>query len=141
MTPKQFDDEFFNEIKIVQKIIERMARNSFMIKGWTITLVVIALLVDGSPVHNIVAFLPWLVFWILDAYFLRLERCYRKLYEWLIENRPENRELMYDMKAESRFGKNVEGIIGTMLSKTLAPFYLTILVLIIIISYAATHTT
>jgi len=136
-TPK-LDEEFFREIEIVQKIIERMARNSFMIKGWTITLVVVALLVEGLPIHNVIAFVPWLTFWILDAYFLRLERCYRKLYEWLIENRPTNRELMFDMKAEPRFGKCVDGITGTMFSCTLAPFYLTIVVLIVIVTYVAT---
>ena len=134
-TPK-FDEEFFREIEIVQNIIERMARNSFMIKGWTITLVVVALLVDGLSIHNVVAFLPWLVFWVLDAYFLRLERCYRKLYEWLIVNRPNNRELMFDMKAESRFGISVDSIVETMISKTLASFYLMILVLVIIIIVA-----
>ena len=136
-TPK-FDEEFFREIEIVQNIIERMARNSFMIKGWTITLVVIALLVEGAPIHQVIAFIPWLTFWILDGYFLRLERCYRKLYEWLIVNRPNNRELMFDMKAESRFGNCVEGVIPTMVSKTLAPFHFTILVLIVIITYVAT---
>ncbi len=131
-------DEFFNELKIVQKIIERMARNSFMIKGWTVTLVVAALLVEGAPLHNVIAFLPWLVFWILDAYFLRMERCYRKLYEWLIVNRPKNRDKMFDMKAECRFGDKVEGILGTMASATLSIFYLTIVVMIVIISYATT---
>ena len=84
-----YPEEFIRELEIVQKIIDRMARNSFMIKGWTITLVVISLLVGGQPIHKIGAFLPWLVFWIQDAYFLRIERCYRKLHEWLIVTRPE----------------------------------------------------
>ena len=134
-TPK-FDEEFFREIEIVQNIIERMARNSFLIKGWTVTMVVVALLIEGLSIHNVVAFLPWIVFWVLDAYFLRLERCYRKLYEWLILNRPNNRELIFDMNAETRFGTSVDSIWGTMISKTLASFYLMILVLIIIIILA-----
>ena len=132
----KFDDEFFHEIKIVQGIIDRMARNSFLLKGWTITLVVVALLVEGLSIHCVVAFLPWLVFWVLDAYFLRLERCYRKLYEWLILNRPDNRELMFDMNAETRFGNSVDSVWGTMISKTLASFYLMIFVLIFIIIIA-----
>jgi len=135
MSKQSFPKEFIEEIKIVQGIIERMAKNSFMIKGWAITLVVISLLIDGKGIHCAVAFLPWLVFWILDAFYLRLERCYRKLYEWLIVNRKESQKLLFDMKAESRFGHEVDGIFYTMMSKTLLPFYGVILVLIIIISY------
>lgn len=136
MAKPKFGDEFFHEIKIVQGIIDRMARNSFLIKGWTITLVVVALLVKGLSIHYVVAFLPWLVFWVLDAYFLRLERCYRKLYGWLILNRPDNRELIFDMNAETRFGNSVDSVWGTMVSKTLASFYLMIFVLIVIIIIA-----
>lgn len=128
-------NEFIEELKIVQRIIDRMAKNSFMIKGWVITLVVISLLLNNDGISKAVSFLPWLVFWILDAYFLRLERCYRKLYEWLIVNRKENHTLLFDMKAESRFGDEVDSLYYIMISKTLLPFYGVILVLILIITY------
>jgi len=36
------------EIEIIQAIIKRMAFNSFMIKGWAITLVVVTLLLRGT---------------------------------------------------------------------------------------------
>ena len=139
MPENTYDDAFFNELKIIQDNIDRFARNSFMIKGWTVTLVVASLLIEGTPLHNVIAFLPWIAFWLLDAYFLRIERCFRKLYEWLIVNRPKNRDKMFDMKAENRFGNEVEGIPRTMFSKTLAPFYLTVFVMIVMISYAATR--
>lgn len=135
MNKQSFPHEFLEEIKIVQGIINRMATNSFMIKGWTITLVVISLLIDGKDIHCAVAFLPWLVFWILDAYYLRQERCYRKLYEWLIVNRKDSLNQLFDMNAESRFGHEVDGILYIMISKTLLPIYGVILVLIIILSY------
>ena len=135
MSKQSFSKEFFEEIRIVQGIIKRMANNSFMIKGWTITLVVISLLLGNKDIYRAVAFLPWLVFWILDAYYLRQERCYRKLYEWLIVNRKESRNLFFNMEAESRFGDEVDGIFYTMISKTLFLFYGVIFVLIIIVSY------
>ena len=63
------------EIEIVQDIIKRMAFNSFMIKGQAITLVVITLLLKGAEKYQVwievwIAFVPLLVFWFLDAYFL-----------------------------------------------------------------------
>jgi len=36
------------EIEIIQDIIKRMAFNLFMIKGWTVTVVVVALLLYGT---------------------------------------------------------------------------------------------
>ena len=60
----------FKEIDIIQDVIKRMAFNSFMIKGWAITLVVITLLLKGTEYQVWLAFIPLLVFWFLDAYFL-----------------------------------------------------------------------
>jgi hypothetical protein len=71
-----------DELKIVQDIIKRMALISFLIKGWTIPLVVATLLLKGEKFQTFIAFIPILVFWYLDAYFfLWLERLYRRLYD------------------------------------------------------------
>lgn len=68
------------EIELIQDIIKRMAFNSFMIKGWAVTLVVVTLLLKGTEKYQVLlAFIPLLVFWFLDAYFLWQERMYRKL--------------------------------------------------------------
>jgi hypothetical protein len=53
------------EVDIIQDIIKRMAFNSFMIKGWAITLVVVALLLKGTEYQVWIAFIPLLVFWIM----------------------------------------------------------------------------
>ena len=50
------------EIDLIQDIIKRMAFNSFMIKGWAITLIVIALLLKGAEYQVWIAFIPLLVF-------------------------------------------------------------------------------
>ena len=65
------------EIEIIQDIIRRMGFNSFMIKGWAITLVVVTLLLKGTGYQVWIAFIPLLVFWFLDACFLWQERMYR----------------------------------------------------------------
>ena len=48
--PKNLDSKevLLKEIDLVQAQIQRMARNSFLIKGWTLTLVVGALLLRST---------------------------------------------------------------------------------------------
>ncbi len=120
------------EIDIIQDIIKRMAFNSFMIKGWAITLVVLTLLLKGTEKYQVwLAFIPLLVFWFLDAYFLWQERMYRKLYEWVINNRLKTEEYLFDMNAY-RFKNEVQSMPRIMFSITLGWFYGSIAILVII---------
>ena len=120
------------EIEIIQDIIKRMAFNSFMIKGWAITLVVVSLLLKGTDKYQIwIAFIPLFVFWFLDAYFLWQERLYRKLYDWVVNNRLETDEYLFDMDAY-RFKDEVQSKLRIMFSITLGWFYGSITILILI---------
>lgn len=120
------------EIDIIQDVIKRMAFNSFIIKGWAITLVVVTLLLKGTEKNQIwIAFIPLLIFWFLDAYFLWQERMYRKLYEWVINNRLKTEEYLFDMNAY-RFKDEVQSRGRIMFSITLGWFYGSIAILIII---------
>jgi len=119
------------EIDIVQDIIKRMAFNSFMIKGWAITLVVVTLLLKGTKLQVLIAFIPLLVFWFLDAYFLWQERMYRKLYDWIISNRLKTEEHLFDMNAY-RFKDEVQSKFRIMFSITLGWFYGSIAILTVI---------
>lgn len=121
------------EIELIQDIIKRMAFNSFMIKGWAITLVVISLLLRGVKYQIWIAFIPLLVFWFLDAYFLWQERLYRKLYDWVVNNRLKTDKYLFDMNAY-RFKEEVESKFKVMFSVTLGWFYGSIAILIIIYS-------
>lgn len=126
-SPKEY---LFNEAKIVQRIITRMGHNSFLIKGWAVSLVVVSLLFEGVVYHHFIAFIPWIVFWVLDAYFLQLERLYRLLYDWLIANRLNSNEYLLSMSVE-RFRGQVPCKLQTMFSKTLLTFYSSLLAIII----------
>ena len=119
------------EIDVIQDIIKRMGFNSFMIKGWAITLVVVTLLLRCTEYQVWIAFIPLLVFWFLDAYFLWQERMYRKLYEWVINNRLKTDEYLFDMNAY-RFKDKVQSRFRIMFSITLGWFYSSIAVLIVI---------
>jgi len=117
------DKEYIlKEVSLIQDIIKRMASNSFMIKAWTVTLVVVTLLLKGDNDKIFVAFIPLLVFWFLDAYYLWQERIYRELYKWVIANRQNTDEKLLDMNAV-RFKDKVQPIIGVMFSVTLRWFY------------------
>jgi hypothetical protein len=122
---------FIKEIDIIQSIINRMANNSFLIKGWTITLVVGSLLLKSEPRMAWIAIIPIIGFWGLDAYFLRQERLYRKLYAWVIENRLSRNDYLLSMDT-IRFKDTVDSSIRMMFSKTLFMFYGAILVLTIV---------
>lgn len=138
MTNKiQNESILLKEIEVIQDIIKRMAKNSFLIKGWTVTLVVATLLLETKDYMVLIAFIPLIVFWILDAYFLHQERLFRKLYEWVIVNRLESEENLLDMNTE-RFKDKVDGIPKTMISLTLLLFYGSIFFLIVIYSITIT---
>ena len=75
-------------LQMIQAVITRLAGNSFRVKGWTVTLVtaLFALAaVDANRFFVYVAYLPAIMFWVLDAYFLRQERLFRKLYDHVRE--------------------------------------------------------
>ena len=129
----KLNEYMMKEIDIIQDIIKRMAFNSFMIKGWAITLVVITLLLNGTTFHILIAFLPLLVFWFLDSYFLWQERMYRCLYKWVVTNRLKTDEYLFDMNAY-RFKDEVQSKWQIMFSTTLFWFYGTIAILILIYS-------
>lgn len=130
---KNLMEYMLKEIEIIQDIIKRMAFNSFMIKGWAITLIVVALLLKGTEYQVWIAFIPLLVFWFLDAYFLWQERMYRKLYEWVIGNRMKTDEHLFDMNAY-RFKDTIQSRIRIMFSITLGWFYGSLAILILIYS-------
>jgi len=124
---------FLKELDFIQNVIKRMANNSFLIKGWTISLVLIAMLLSKTIMDKLLSLFPCIVFWYLDSYFLQLERCYRKLYNWVIENRPNTNELLFDLNAKQRFGKDVDPIPNIMFSSSNLPFYGVVIALIIFI--------
>jgi hypothetical protein len=89
------------------------------------------LLLKGKHVHVFLAFIPLIVFWYLDAYFLWQERLYRRLYNWVIKNRMQTDEYLFDMNAY-RFKHEVQSKLRIMFSITLSWFYCSTGILIIV---------
>ena len=129
----ELKEYMLKEIEVIQDTIKRMAFNSFLIKGWAITLVVATLLVKRSNQEAWIALIPLLLFWVLDAYFLWLERMYRSLYDWVIHNRLNTSDHLFDMNAH-RFSKDVQSRFRIMFSITLGWFYGGIALLVVVFS-------
>lgn len=125
-------DEKIKHLEFIQSIISRMANNSFIIKGWSITvLTAIFLLANiGTNINFVfVALIPTIFFFFLDAYFLQLERKYRKLYNLvLIDASIESMSLK--ILPSSKEDKTT--FVQSLFSKTIVIFYLGLIVALIV---------
>ena len=115
------------EIDLIQACISRMANNSFLLKGWAITIIAVGLaLTDKAPDQaaiSTIVLIPLFCFWFLDAFFLRTEKMYREMYKWVLEKRSEDdKTLLYDLNP-TRFNDQVDPLWKVMVSITLRWFY------------------
>ena len=134
------EEELFKEIDLIQGCIKRMASNSFLIKGWALSVFAgVTAITKGENLNNIVLLIcttlvPFVCFWILDAYFLQTERRFRMMYSDRLEKRKQNDySNLYDLNP-NRY--KVDGVCEVMWSITLRvfygiPFIISIVVLII----------
>jgi len=137
MTDKEI---LHKEIDLIQGIINRMANNSFLLKGWLVSLIAIiialtkdSIIADESIYFGIILLLLVTAFWYLDAFFLHKERCYRKLYDWVIENRKNTDDYLYNLNY-TRFEKQVSGVLRVMFSRTLFVFYGLIFIILLLLT-------
>jgi len=122
-------------LAFIQDVITRMNSNSFSLKGLMITIVaaLVAFTVNDdnkdTAVFNLaIALLLVLLFWFLDAYYLKMERQYRMLYDDAVIDKAE----LYKMTADDYYVCYFE----VLFSKTMWPLYLPIVgVLIVVIVF------
>ena len=77
-------DERVKHLEFIQAVISRHGNSSFLIKGWALTVESVFFALAAGRVDwkiALVAFVPLLSFWLLDAYYLRQERLFRRLYD------------------------------------------------------------
>lgn len=78
------NEHTIKHLELIQAVVARLAQNSFSYKGWAIALVSAILVIGGKkgrPEYVLVAFIPAMAFWGLDAYYGRQERLFRRLYD------------------------------------------------------------
>lgn len=127
-------DNKIRHLELIQAAINRMAGNSFLIKGWCITLVsaLLGLVAkDNDKKFIVVVFFPALMFWLLDAYFLRQERLFRQKYKEITKSTDEFSDFSMDV---STIERQVDSWVRVAFSKTLFLFYGSMFSSILIIS-------
>jgi hypothetical protein len=79
-------------LEMIQAVISRLSSNSFLLKGWSVTLASALLGYASTQRNDLIAsltLLPALVFWALDAYYLAQERLHRDLFDKARKGRSE----------------------------------------------------
>jgi hypothetical protein len=128
-----FDEDFRKHIDLIQGVINRLAGNSFAIKAWAIGLIAVLgglATKDADPRLATALVFPALCFWGLDAYYLRQERLYRKLYEKVLLN--DGSVPRYSLDA-SVFSAQVASTFNVAFSPTVRWLHIPILAFVIVL--------
>jgi len=126
-------DAKLKHLEFIQGVINRVATNSFQLKGWTMLLVsaLFALSAANTKVAFVfLAYVPAAVFWGLDGYFLMVERAYRELYD-----RVRVMDAVDFSMATSDTETGFSRWVAATTSKTLVPFHLAIIGAILVVMF------
>ena len=122
-------------LDFLQSIITRMNSNSFMIKGWAITIVSALLALAASTkewLYLLITALPLITFWGLDAVYLLQERKFRSLYNKAIEDPASINTYDLNPAIASIEDDPRNTYWNVLLSKTVAPLYFSIAVIAVL---------
>lgn len=131
-------DSKIRHLEFIQQMILRMASNSFLLKGWTVTIVVgIFVFANPKEVDSKYLFsvlIPILFFWLLDGFFLHQEKLFRKLYDKVRVTLEA--DIDFSMNT-SLIKKDVDSWSKVTVSKTLSLFYFPLLLVVLLAIYFA----
>lgn len=119
-------------LELIENIINRLAKNSFFLKGWTVIFVTALLgfaTKYSEPFYVLLTLIPSLFFWGLDGFYLRQEQLFRQLYDAVRETDEED----IDFSMDTAPFQQKMGWFRITFSKTLIPFYFPTLLLSIVV--------
>ena len=129
-------DSKHKHLELIQGIINRFSTNSFLLKGWSVVLVsaLFALSAPNSRVEFVyLAYIPAIIFWGLDGFFLWQEQLFRKLYD-RVRVLPDD-EVDFSMNTSVIKGDDRPSWIGATLSKTLIPFHGVLIFAVVVVMF------
>ncbi|MEJ3652527.1 hypothetical protein WEH80_06035 [Actinomycetes bacterium KLBMP 9759] len=118
--------ENVKHLELIQSVVTRLATNSFLIKGWTLTVSAAAF---GFAVNRIdwklatAGALVVLGFWVLDGYYLRQERLFRHMYNHVRRNIAVDSNERFSMNLSPYVGFDTVRRMRVFFSVTLVVFY------------------
>ena len=117
-------DAKLKHLELIQGVVNRLAADSFRIKGWAVVLVgalLVLVVREDRAALAAIGFIPVALFWGLDAYFLRQERLFRALYDHVRLLPPDEIDFSMDVsRAADGWTRTWQ---GALLSRTLLLFY------------------
>jgi hypothetical protein len=126
-------EQKLKHLEFIQAVITRMNTNSFLIKGWMITLVsaLFALAAKDANVRYVmVTYIAIPAFWALDAFYLAQERQYRGLYD--VVRKQQTVDFSMDASPYNT-GRNTW--LATIFSKTMLALYPPVAVITLVIMF------
>ena len=111
-------------LEFIQGVVNRLASDSFRLKGWTVVLVAALFVVlarEGRIESASIGLVPVLIFWGLDGYFLWQERLFRALYDH-VRNLKET-DIDFSMDTSRFRTDRARTWLGATFSRTLILFY------------------
>lgn len=124
-------------LSFINGVIARLNSNSFMIKGWCITIVsaLLALLVATKySALIVISVFPIISFSILDAMYLQFERRYTSLYSMVAKSDPAIVLFSMNANIESITKLKRNRFINVYRSKTIFGFYFPVLFMVLVLS-------
>lgn len=122
-------------LEFIHNTINRMSTNSFIIKGWLITLISALFVFVDIDVNGQFMVVIWMtvpMFWYINALFLQIERKYRALYNQV---RTQDLSLINFSMNTDDFNGGYYSIWSCLISKTIWPLYVTVILIELIIIY------
>lgn len=126
-------------LNMIQGVITRMGTNSFALKGWSVGIMIAIYAFAGNNSHKavIVTLVPLIIMWLLDSYYLMLERKFRNLYDSV--RQLKETDIDFNMNFNSTKINMIDvkkyGYFNIVFSKTVLPFYLVCVISTLIIYF------
>lgn len=117
-------DAKLKHLEMIQGVVNRLAADSFRIKGWAVVLVgalLVLVVREDRTALAAIGFIPVALFWSLDAYFLWQERLFRALYDHVRLLPPD--EIDFSMEVSRVADGGTRTWQGALFSRTLLLFY------------------
>lgn len=130
------ENQKIKHLEFIQGTINRMNKNTFQLKGWTITIVsaLLALYANKPNIYYlIIAIIPVIAFGFLDAFYLQMERKCRGLYNDVagLSTKNNKQEIRaFDMPLNN-YQKGIYSYWNAIHSKTIIIFYMSIIVILL----------
>lgn len=150
--PNQYNDDERQYLQMMQSNIERMANNSANCKTWLVTLLTgfMAISCGFESLHwwLLLAAVPIAMFWYLDGFYLSLERKMRNRQKDFLNKQTkdgdEYNKASYNFEPLEKEEDEIElGLVkttGQWWTKSVWPFYLTMMVVIIVVTLVVNWT-